>query len=294
MMDSRLTTFINVVKLKSFTRAAELLNLTQPAVTQHIKQLEEYYKVKLIMKKGRQISLTEEGELLFRYAREFESNSHLLERKLKNKSAVIKRYNIGATLTIGEFVLPRLLGEYKRLHNNIDVIMHVYNSEEILKKLGNGEFDLGIVEGPFDKDKFNYKKLKDDELVLVTAPLNSFVKRAKVEMSEIINNGKLILREKGSGTRMIFEKKLLELGYSLSDLKIYMEVGSIGAIKSLVEANLGYTVVSKEAVKREVSIGSLVIIPIEDVRITREFNFIYLDHSPKDFTEDFMRFLTLK
>lgn len=291
MMDSKLTTFINVVKLKSFTRAAELLNLTQPAVSQHIKQLEEYYEVKLIKKKGRQISLTEEGELLFRYAKEFEANSLLLERKLKNKSAVIKRYNIGATLTIGEFVLPSLLGEYKRLHNNIDVIMHVYNLEEILKKLGNGEFDLGIVEGPFDKGKFNYKKLKDDELVLVASPLNSFVKRARVELSDIINSGKLILREKGSGTRMIFENKLLELGVGLSNLKIYMEVGSIGAIKSLVEANLGYTVISREAVKREVEAGTLAIIPIQGIRIMREFNFVFLDQSPEDFTEEFMSFL---
>ena len=294
MMDSKLTTFINVAKLRSYTRAAELLNLTQPAVTQHIKQLEEYYDVKLIKKKGRQISLTEEGELLLKNAKEFEANSLLLERKLRNKSAVIKSYNIGATLTIGEFVLPNLLGKYKSLHKNIDVIMHVHNLEEVLKRMSNGEFDLGIVEGPFDKSKFNYKKLKDDELVLVVSPQNGMFKREKVEISEIINDGRLILREKGSGTRMIFENKLQELGYSLSDLKIYMEVGSIGAIKSLVEANLGYTVISKEAVKREVEAGTLAIIPIQGVRIMRELNFVFLDHSPKDFTEDFMRFLILR
>ena len=177
------------------------------------------------------------------------------------------------------------------LYNNIDIIMHVHNLEEVLKRMNNGEFDLGIVEGPFDKSKFNYKKLKDDELVLVAAPLNSLAKRSKVEISEIINEGKLILREKGSGTRMIFENKLLEIGVSLSDLKIYMEVGSIGAIKSLVEANLGYTVISKEAVKREVEAGTLVIIPIHGIRIMREFNFVFLDQSPEDFIVDFMRFL---
>ena len=291
MMDSKLTTFINVAKLKNYTRAAEMLNITQPAVSQHIKQLEEYYKVKLIKKKGRQISLTEEGELLLKNAKEFETNSLLLKRKLKNKSAAIKRYNIGATLTIGEFVLPYLLGDYKKLHNNIDIIMHVHNLEEVLKRMSNGEFDLGIIEGPFDKSKFNYKKFKDDELVLVASPLNSLSNKAKVEMSEIFNDGKLIMREKGSGTRMIFENKLLELGITLSDLNIYMEVGSIGAIKSLVEANLGYTVISREAVKREVETGVLSIIPIQGIRIMREFNFIFLDQSPKDFITDFMNFL---
>lgn len=292
MIDSKLITFIHVAKLKSYTRTAELLNLTQPAVTQHIKQLEEYYKVQLIMKKGRQNLLTAEGEILLKYAKELESNSLLLERMLRNKSAVVKRYNIGATMTIGEFVLPHLLGEYKRLHSNIDVIMQVHNFEEILKRLGNGEYDLGIVEGPFDKNQFNYKKMKDDELVLVAAPHSSFAGRETVNIMDVIHIGKLILREKGSGTRMIFENKLLELGYNLSDVKIYMEVGSIGAIKSLVEVNLGYTIISKAAVKREVEAGTLMIIPIEDIKIMREFNYIYLDQRPIDFTEDFISFLT--
>ncbi len=291
MMDSKLTTLINVARLKSYTRAAELLNLTQPAVTQHIKQLEEYYGVKLIMKKGRQISLTEEGELLVRNAKEFEANYLLLERKLRNKSAVIKRYNIGATLTIGEFILPDLLGRYKSLGKNIDVIMHVHNLEEVLKKTGAGEFDLGIVEGPFEKSRFRYQKLKEDELVLVVSPQNSMSGKEKIEIGEIINNGGLILREKGSGTRIIFENKLQQLGYALSDVKIYMEVGSIGAIKSLVEANLGYTVISREAVRREVEAGRLAVVPIDGVKIMRDFNFVYLDHGPADFIESFMAFV---
>ncbi|MCX7709492.1 MAG: LysR family transcriptional regulator [Clostridia bacterium] len=291
MMDSKLITFIQVAQLKSYTKAAEMLNLTQPAVTQHIRHLEENYKVKLIKRIGRHIALTEEGELLLQYAKEFDSKAVAVERKLRNKSALVKRYNIGATLTIGEYVLPQLLGKHKRFNSHIDIILQVSNLEAIVKKLISGEIDLGIVEGPFDTSKFFYEKLKDDELVLVTSPLNSFVKRSKVKMTDVIGSGKLIHREKGSGTRLVFENKLLELGYSLSDVQVYMEVGSIGAIKSLVEANLGYTIISKEAVKREIDAGSLVMIPIEGVRIMREFNFIYLDHSPKDFLSGFMNFL---
>lgn len=291
MIDSKLTTFINVAKLKSYTKAAERLNLTQPAVTQHIKQLEKYYEVKLIKKNGRQISLTEEGELLLASAKEFEASSLLLEKKLRNKSSVVKRYNIGATLTIGEFTLPEILGEYKRIYSNTDVIMHVHNSEEVFKRMSSGEFELGIVEGPFDKSRFNYKKLKDDELVLVAASISSIAKRQKAEIGDLVRGGKLILREKGSGTRMIFENKLQELGYDLCEMKIFMEVGSIGAIKSLVEANLGYTVISKEAVKREVDSGALAVIPIQNIRIKREFNFVYLDHGPHDFIQNFMDFV---
>lgn len=291
MIDSKLFTFICVAKLKSFTRAAERLNLTQPAVTQQIKQLEEFYKVKLIRKSGRQIYLTEEGELLYKYALELESSSLVIERTLKNKSAIIKKYDIGATLTIGEFILPRLLGEYKQKHNNIDIIMHVFNLEEILKRLNNGDFDLGIVEGPFDKSKFKSKVLQADELVLAASPFSPFTQKKQVDMSEVINEGKLIMREKGSGTRMIFENKLLELGYNLSELKIYMEVGSIGAIKSLIKANLGYTVISMEAVKDEVNSGQLSIIPIRGVKIMRELSIVYKDNGQKDFINAFIDFL---
>ena len=290
MTDPKLVTFIKVSMLKSYTRTAELLNLTQPAVTQHIKQLEEHYGVRLIMKKGRQIFLTEEGELLLKYAKELEANSLLLERILKNKSALVKRYTIGATMTIGEFVLPRLLGGYKHKHGNIDVIMQVHNFEEILTRLGNGEYDLGIVEGPFSKGKFNCRKMRDDELVLIAAPESGFF-RGIAGIEEVIYNGRLILREKGSGTRMIFENKLRELGYDPAEMKIYMEVGSIGAIKSLVEANLGYTVISREAVTREAEAGTLKIIPIRGVSMMREFNFIYPENRPEEFTEDFMSFL---
>lgn len=294
MIDSKLITFINAARLKNFTRTAEMMNLTQPAVTQHIKQLEEYYGVKLVRKKGRQISLTEEGELLLKYARNFETNAILLERKLRNKTAVAKRYSIGATLTIGEFVLPELLGEHKKQNENIDILMQVNNLEEILKRLENGQVDLGIVEGPFDKTKFKYSKLQDDELVLAVSPQSSLADKAEVELEEIINEGKLIMREKGSGTRLIFENKLVELGFSLSGLKIYMEIGSIGAIKSLVLANLGYTVISKEAVKYEAEKGILKIVPLKGVKIMREFNFVYLEDAQEDFIEGFIDFLVHK
>lgn len=291
MIDPKITTFIWAAKLNSFTKAAQMLNLTQPAVTQHIKQLEEHYKVKLFKKVGRQIYLTEEGELLFKYAKEIEANSLFIERTLNNKSALNKRYNVGTTLTIGEFVLPHILGQYKRQHENIDVIVHVYNTDENLKRLTSGELDLSIVEGLFDKSRFKYKKMRDDELVLVASPASTFASRGEVSLEDVAYSGKLILREKGSGTRMVFENKLSDLGLSLADLKVYMEVGSIGAIKSLVQANLGYTVVSREAVKKEVREGLLAVVPVKGIRIMREFNFIYMDMSQNSFIQEFVEYI---
>jgi DNA-binding transcriptional LysR family regulator len=291
MLDPKILTFIHVAELKSLTRASELLNLTQPAVTQHIKLLEGQYGVKLIRRKGRQTDLTEEGEVLYKYAVDFEAKASLLERKLKNESALVRKYHIGATLTIGEFVLPVLLGEHKKLHKNIDIIMQVHNTEEITKKLSNGAIDFGVVEGPFDRNRFLFKKLRDDELVLAVSPENKLACKSGVKMDELLN-GSLILRERGSGTREIFENKLTELDYNLSDLKVYMEIGSIGAIKSLVEANLGYTVISRTAINRELQAGSLVAVPIDGIKIMREFNLIYSKDSPVEFINSFINFLS--
>ncbi len=291
MIDPKITTFIWAAKLNSFTKAAQMLNLTQPAVTQHIKQLEGHYKVNLFNKVGRQIHLTEEGELLFEYAKEIEANSLFIERTLHNKSALNKRYNVGTTLTIGEFVLPHILGQYKIQHENIDVIVHVYNTDENLKRLTSGELDLSIVEGLFDKSRFKYKKMRDDELVLVASPASTFARKGKVSLEDVAYSGKLILRENGSGTRRVFENKMTEIGLSLADLKVYMEVGSIGAIKSLVQANLGYTVVSREAVKKEVREGLLVVVPIQGIKIMREFNFIFMDMSQNSFIQEFVEYI---
>ena len=166
--------------------------------------------------------------------------------------------------------------------------MHqVNNTEEILEKLINGKLDFALIEGPFDKNKFKYKKLKDDELVLAVSNENKFAKETKVSIKDILS-GSLILREKGSGTRKIFENKIIELGYSLNDLNGCMEIGSISAIKSLIELNLGYSVISKETIKKEIAQGIIKAVAIKDVRIFREFNFVYLQED--DFINSFMEY----
>ena len=289
MIDSRLITFLTVARIKNFTKAGEILNLTQPAVSQHIKFLEEYYQVILIKKNGRGTNLTEEGEILFKYVEKLEILYRALEMELKNKSAIRKVYNVGATMTIGGYVLPYILGEYKHRYRNIDIILQVNNTKEITEKLLNRKIDLALVEGPFDKRKFNYKKLKDDELVLAVSPKHDFYKKKSVDLEEVIR-GKLILREKGSGTRAVFEKKLRELAGDLENLNVYMELGSINAIKSLVEANLGYTIISREAIKRELELGTIAVIPIRSVKLSREFNFIYLNGVAEDLINHFIEF----
>jgi DNA-binding transcriptional LysR family regulator len=227
--------------------------------------------------------------MLYDYAKKIEAQSSIIERKIINSADIKKHYSIGATLTIGEYVLPYILGEYRKFNGNNDITMHVFNTEIVSKMLSNGEIDMGIVEGPFDRAKFRFYKLSDDELVFVVSPQNPLAGSPAVELEEILKS-RLILREYGSGTRKVLEDKLFEMGVSLSRLKPYMEIGSIGAIKSLVELNLGCTIISKAAVQRECASGSLAIIPIKDIRIMRSFNFIFMEDSPSEFINSFTAF----
>lgn len=149
-----------------------------------------------------------------------------------------------------------------------------------------------VVRGAFDKGTYLFQKMREDELVLAVSPESALAGEDCVGMNDVVYGGRLIQRESGSGTRMVFENKLLEMGYDLSTVKTYMEVGSIGAIKSLVEANLGYTVVSRAAVVREVKAGTLRTVPFRDVRIMREFNFVYGNHRPAEFTDNLIQFLS--
>lgn len=293
MLDLRLNTFLIVSKIKNFTKAAQILNLTQPAVSQHIKFLEDYYGVTLIKKQGREIYLTEEGEILFKYAQKLEMLYRTLDMELRNRSGINKTYNVGATRTIGDYVLPYILGRYKNIHINIDILLQVSNTREVIERLLSMKLDLALVEGPFDKGLFKYKKFKDDELVLAVSPKHCFSKRENVELQEVLE-GNLILREKGSGTRKIIENKLVEVGYNLNMIKPYMEIGSINAIKSLVESNLGYTIISRETIKRELELGLIKIVPIKDIYIPREFNFIYLNEDSDGFIEHFTTFCCIQ
>lgn len=291
MLNIKLVTFITVANTKNFTKAADLLNITQPAVSQHINGLEEYYQAKLFYKNGKSMDLTEEGIVLYKYALEMQRLSKIMKAALDNKTAIIKKYYVGATLTIGGYVLPKIIGEYRKFQENQDIILYVENTEAVMKRLFDGDIHLGVIEGPFDKGKVNYQKFKDDELVLAVSPFHDFAARASVTIEEVLKE-RLILREKGSGTRKVFEDRLIKEGYSLEDENIYMEIGNITALISLVESNLGCTIISQEAIKPSLQANTLKIVPIDNFQVMREFNFVYLqlDEFQHQFIDEFIQF----
>lgn len=288
-MDSRLHTFIMVAKTENYTRAAENLNLTQPAVYKQIQYLENYYGVKLFIREGRRLRLTDEGDLLLEYANQIINTHEELKGKLNQKNLSEKRYRIGATMTTGGYILPKIIYDYMKLNKNVNVALTVNNTNIILKKLLDREISIALIEGPFDKTRFKYRKFMDDELVLVGPTKGILANIDNIELNELLGQ-KLILREKASGTREIIEGLLIGKGYSHDVLNKHMEINSINGIKTLVEEGAGLSILSKESVEREIKLGTIKIIPIEDISIVREFNFVYIYDKDINFIEDFINF----
>ncbi len=289
MIDIKVETFITVADTKNFTRAASILNMTQPAISHHIRLLEEYYNVKLLEKKNKNMELTEAGKIFYKYALEMDKISKLAKNHLSNESSIIKRYNVGATLTIGGYVLPPIIGNYKISNKNTEIILQVENTETVIQRLFSGEIILGVIEGTFDKSKVIYEKFKDDELVFAISKEHDLARRKNITIEEILSE-KLILREKGSGTRQIFENYIAEQGYEPKNIVPYMEIGDITAIMSLVESGLGATVVSKEALNSPFISRKIKSLSIKNMEMKREFNFIYLKNSNMKFIKDFIEF----
>jgi len=289
MIDPRILTFITVAKTRNFTRASEILNITQPGVYQQIQFLENYYGVKFIKKDGRTLKLTEEGMFFLQYAHEVVNISAEMERNLRGGAPRIKRHNIAATMTIGAYVIPPILGAYKSNNPNVNITLAVNNTNIILKNIIDRQVELALIEGPFDKVKFKYTKFKEDQLVLAVSSKHDFANKKSIPLDQVLK-GNLLLREPGSGTREIFEGELMSRGYSIDTISGCMEVGSISAIVSLVESNVGYTIISREAIRKEVQCGSIVVVPIDNFVIDREFNFVYLHDKEMIFINDFIDF----
>ena len=190
-------------------------------------------------------------------------------------------------MTIGGYVLPPILGKYKKLYPNIDILLNVNNTEEILKSLVKESIDFGLVEGAFNKDKFKYKKFKDDNLVLAISPENKLSSKREIYINELYQEN-MILREKGSGTRELTEEKFKADGIDISSFRGVMEIGSISAIKSLVENNMGFSIISKETIKKELKSGTIKELKVKGINFNREFNFVYLKGN--SFMDEFINF----
>lgn len=268
--------FFTVAEKGSFSGAAQALHMTQPAVTMQVQSLEEHFGTKLFLRTTKKIELTEAGRALLPFAkrsidlmRETETGmsrfTHMLEGRLQ----------LGASLTVGEYILPRLLGPFAKEFPHISVSMKVMNTRQILEEILQHQLTFGLVEAPIEHPDVQMDPVLSDELKLILPAGHELARQEMITLEDVLRYP-FVLREQGSGTRRVMEEELLRRGKDPAAMRILMELGSTGAVKSAVEANLGLSILSQSSIKHELALGVLVSRSIEDIRFMRSFYSIHL------------------
>jgi DNA-binding transcriptional LysR family regulator len=262
MADRRLQVFHTVAKQRSFTKAAEALCMTQPAVTFQVKQLEEQFNARLFDRSHGRIALTAAGEVVLEYAERIMKLSGELEARMAELSGAISGpLMIGASLTNGEFFLPQIIGEFRALHPQVQIHLIVGNSETIENRVADHSLDLGFIESPSHLASLESQSICEDELVVICAP-NSELSRHRKLMPQQLAGVPFVSREVGSGTRKFADRYFRAHGIAPEDLNVVMELGSTVAIKSIVETGVGFSIVSRATVPKELRLGTLLAIPL--------------------------------
>ena len=292
MEDHKLKVFCTVAETKSFSKTSEIIHLTQPAVSLQIQALEEKYETKLFDRSSSTVTLTPAGETLYKYAKEILTLYTSAEKAIGKQTGLLKgSLSIGAGSNIGNFILPALITEFKRIHPKTKIYLLVNNSKRVIELLNAGNIDLGLVEGDVSRQKMIVKKLLSDELLLIVSPEHHWAKRKEISISELAREP-FILREPGSGTRQMIEKFLARHGITLHDLKISAILGSTEAIKDAVENGLGVSIISRWAVRKENRYGTLHLLSIKEEKMTRDFSLVMNKNSvSSNSLDEFVSFL---
>ncbi len=286
MVDTKIITLLTLVQTGSFTKAAKALNLTQPAVSHHIRLLEQDYKAKIFYKDKKELKPTPEGEILINYAKRIVALSDQAKQSIQDSKKSLRRLTVGITPTAEEHLVTQIFAGYSSEHPDTRVKILTDNIYNIYSKLNSYELDLGIVEGTIKNDDYTILLLDTDYLCLAVSPKHPFAKRESVRMDEL-KKEKFILRSPSAGTRQLFETHLLRHGESIQDFNVIIELDSVATIKELVSLNLGITVIAHSAIKEEEESGKVCIVPIENLNMIREINMIYHnDFLHKDILDD--------
>lgn len=274
MADRRLQVFHTVARLLSFTKAAETLHMTQPAVTFQIRQLEEYFNTRLFDRTHNKISLTEAGQRVYEYADKIISLYQEMENRVRELTGDVSGIVIiGASTTIAEYVLPSLLGEFKIQHPNINIRLKVSNSEGIVHMVEDNSVDVGVVESPISNKNLAVEVCWHDKLVVICPPDHPMARHTAVTADDL-QGVPFVCREEGSGTQEYIGEYLGKHLSQLPDLNISLEVGNPEAVKSAVEAGFGVSIVSQATVNKELKLGTLVALPL-DPPLERPFSIVY-------------------
>ncbi|MCT1397640.1 selenium metabolism-associated LysR family transcriptional regulator [Paenibacillus sp. p3-SID867] len=269
--------FYTVAERGSFSAAAQALHMSQPAVTMQVQSLEEYFGTKLLIRSTKRMELSEAGRTLLPFARKSLELSQETDAAMAAFSNKLQgRLQLGASLTIGEYVLPRLLGPFGREYPDISIMLKVMNTTQILEEIAGHQLNFGLIEAPVEHPDMVLDSVMEDELKLIVPSGHPLAIRKDAIYLEDVLKYPFVLREKGSGTRKVMEDVLLMRGYDPESIQTVMELGSTGAVKSAVEEGLGITMLSTSTVKHETALGLVKMIDIADASFKRNFYSIQL------------------
>lgn len=273
MLDIRIRTFLTVCETMSYTRAAEQLHVSQPAVSQHIRFLEDSYHVKLFVRDKKTLYLTKEGEALRRVALHTRNDEQNLRRSFQEKRGGKREIRIGATITVGEFIIPGLLSECMKKHPYSEVQVTISNTSSLIRGLREGQLHMALVEGYFDREEFDSILYETEHFAPYCG--KEYVFSREIHRLDDLMGEPLIIREPGSGTREILEKSLMQVNRSLEDFQQKIQINSMYAIVHLLESNMGISFMYESAAQTGIRHGRLREIPLNDYSISHDISMIW-------------------
>lgn len=286
MIDIKLETFLKVTEEKNFTKAAEKLSLTQPAVSHHINMLEKELGIKLFTRGKGEIKLTSGGEILLRYAKRMQAMYEKMITELNDSEKHKTSLRIGITHTAENNIMAEVLAKYSNLNSGISITIITETIKNLYDMLGNYELDMAVTEGKSTNPEFSSLMLDTDYLVCVVSNNNPLALQSMVTLSEL-KKERMIMRLPSSATRLLFEATLESLDDSIDNFNVILEVDNIATIKDLIRKDLGVSILAKSACMNELKKGKLTALPIENLSMVRETNIVYnKDFSHIDILKD--------
>lgn len=290
MDDFRLKVFITAARTLSFTRTAERLFISQPAVSKHISELESHYKVQLFARRGSRLELTPAGETLLSCAERLDDDYRRMEYEMSLcASAVEGELRLGASTTIAQYLLPPVLARFTTRFPGVRVSMMSGNSDQVEQALGRHDIDLGMVESLSRRQGLHYTVFAPDELVLVSRTGGPYSRTDSVTPDRL-RQIPLVLREGGSGTLEVIKTALAGVGIRIPQLNVVMRLGSTEAIKAFVRNSDAMAIVSVISVVDELRNGMLRIVDLDSLALTRDFVFVHAEAEPARLVRQFVDF----
>jgi len=291
-MDYRDKVFLAVAENLSFSKAAEELFISQPAVTKHIKELENRLNIALFERKGNKIYLTEAGNLTYNHLKEIRQQYRELEFNIERLNDSFKgTLRIGASSTISQYLIPKVIAAFYKRYPKIDVYLLNGNSFDMEQKLLGNEIDIALVENDSSQSDIQYKDFLDDEIIAVSGTNSVCSKRKLISLADL-QELPVVLREKGSGTLQVIQHSLLKNNISLDQLNIVMHLGSTEAIKNFLTDFDGIALVSEKSIEKELRLKEIVKIGIKNTSMNRKFRIALRQGHHTSITELFMDFLS--